>query len=275
MSFEDLSHIRLMIGTPCYGGLLTSKYMISFLDLQKRLFLHGIEPRIMLFENESLITRARNGIVANFMASDYTHLMFIDADIGFKPESILQMLKSNKGVVAGCYPQKATNPDKLMGVIKSGRKIETEEQISMGLLNYNYNFITGDPNKPDAVVHHSIENGLMKVKNAATGFMIIQRYVIEKLIKDRPMEKYINYSAFYNVIAGNEKYFYTFFDTMIDPTTKNYLSEDYAFCYKCQESGIDIWLDVTCPLVHHGSQSFGGNTFIKWLQLHYNVETNN
>ena len=40
---------------------------------------------------------------------DYTHLLFIDAEIAFNPESVFRMLDLDEDVVTGVYPRKQIN----------------------------------------------------------------------------------------------------------------------------------------------------------------------
>jgi len=102
----------------------------------------------------------------------------------------------------------------------------------------------------------AIERGLIKLHDAGTGFMMIKRAAIDKMIAAYPELKYNN-----DLNVGSElsDFFYALFDTMIDPKDRRYLSEDYTFCRRWQDMGGDIWLDPSISLNHYGSFCFQGN----------------
>ena len=97
---------KVFVGTPCYGGLITTEYFKSCMQLVALAASSKIELQFATIGNESLITRARNTLVQLFMDGDYTHLLFIDADLAFNPESVIRMLEYDKDVVTGIYPRK-------------------------------------------------------------------------------------------------------------------------------------------------------------------------
>src|SRR5665213_692000 len=104
----DFSSFHLSICTPCYGGQLTEPYASSLLAAQLLFQEVKLKYSIRFVSNESLVTRARNVLVASFLEnSKATHLMFIDADIRFDPKSILKMLQADEDIIAGAYPKKS------------------------------------------------------------------------------------------------------------------------------------------------------------------------
>ena len=97
---------KLFVGTPCYGGMITAEDFKSCLQLTIVAATNKVELQFGTIGNESLVTRARNTLVQLFMDEpDCTHLLFIDADIGFNPQTIMRMLKLDKEVVTGVYPR--------------------------------------------------------------------------------------------------------------------------------------------------------------------------
>jgi phage/plasmid-associated DNA primase len=102
----------------------------------------------------------------------------------------------------------------------------------------------------------AIENGLVRLHDGATGFMMIKREALDKMIEAYPDLKYNNDL---NTPPELNPHFYAFFDTMIDPKDRRYLSEDYCFSRRWQELGGEIWLDPTISLNHYGSFNFQGN----------------
>ena len=97
---------------------------------------------------------------------------------------------------------------------------------------------------------------MIPVLDAGTGFMMIKRQVIDKMVKQYPETRYTNDL---NTDPSLNPYFYALFDTMIDPNTKRYLSEDYTFCRRWQQMGGEIWMDPSINLDHYGSYQFQGN----------------
>jgi hypothetical protein len=217
---------------------------------------HQIPLAFGTIANESLVTRARNVLVAYFLASDYTHLMFVDADIEFQTEDILKLYAHKKDVVVGAYPKKGVAWDKIRANLtdpaNKGKELSDRDMASFGS-DYAINFKFVD--KETKTI--GVENGLIKLHDAGTGFMMISREAILKMIKAYPELKYNNDVNIAN--ADLKDHFYALFDTMIDPIDRRYLSEDYTFCRRWQEIGGDVWLDPSISLNHYGHFCFQGN----------------
>ena len=248
--------VKVLIGTPCYGGMCQTGYLQSIIELVANFTKLNIPFDIMTIGNESLIPRARNGIVAKFMANkDATHLMFIDADITFSWISIIKLLLSDKELSGGCYPKKMLNWEKLKYHIKENPDIDNNTLLSKSL-DYVFNpvyFRNGDN------LVAQVENGLVKVKDIGTGFMLFKKSVIETMFFKYPELQYKNNVAgYYTENTNVEDYFYTLFDTEIDPESKVYLSEDYLFCKRWRECGGELWLDLSTNLNHTGVMDYKG-----------------
>lgn len=254
---DDLTDVNLLIATPCYGGLVHEGYMRSLLDLQKILLQLNIKHTVYTIGNESLITRARNSIVAIFLGNkNLTHLLFIDSDITFSAESIIRFLKYRKPVVGGAYPKKNVDLELAKNCVKNNPEISSSDLLAQSL-HYAVNIISESNSDQNRV---QIHDGFVKVGNIATGFLMIQKEVILELIENFPNEKYENDCEGYDSPETRDN-FYTFFDTMVHPTSKRYLSEDYAFSQKWIDIGGEIWLDLLCPLIHSGTFNFRGNVY--------------
>ena len=219
-----LQNARLHFCIPCYGGQINEGCFISMLKYMATAQRLGLNFTIDTMVNESLVTRARNSLVAKMLhfQPKSTHLMFIDADIGFEPEEIFKLILADKDVAGGLYPKKALP------------------------ISYVVNKV------PDAE-----KNGnLVEVMNLGTGFMLIKREVLEKMIEANPQLHYID------AIGLDPKYApfkYALFDTAIDPVTTEYLSEDYLFCKRWREMGGKIWADLSITLNHVGYHTFRGD----------------
>jgi hypothetical protein len=228
IDLEKLRKHNIFIATPCYGGMLTDQYFLSMFRLSQTLMQHGINFRITTLRNESLITRARNIITAMFLESECTHLFFVDSDIEFQAQDVLRALAYDKDIMAAAYPKKALP------------------------VQYAINFKFLDDEKRRI----RVENGAVEVLDASTGFFMVKRRVIEKMIQAHPELHYRNDS---NIDPKFNKYCYSLFDTIHDPDDNRYLSEDYTFCRRWQKLGGEIWLDPNTKLNHVGSYTFEGD----------------
>ncbi len=263
LSVDEIRKNKFFIATPCYGGQLNEPYFRSVIKMMTFFNGHQIPLAFGTIANESLVTRARNVLVAYFLASDYTHLMFIDADIEFQTEDILKLYAHKKDVVVGAYPKKGVAWDRIRANLSDpankDKELSDRDMASFGSdYAINFKFVS----KESKTV--AVENGLIKLHDAGTGFMMISREAVLKMIKAYPELKYNNDVNISN--ADLKDHFYALFDTMIDPVDRRYLSEDYTFCRRWQEIGGDIWLDPSISLNHYGHFCFQGNpsAIIQW-----------
>ena len=170
---EQLNNIKLFISLPCYDAMVTMQTMISMMHLSNLLNKNGIIFTIDFIGNESLIPRARNNSLGRFMKSDFTHLLFIDSDIEFQPEAVLELLKSKKDVACCAYPRKSYNFKRLIYSLQN--ESDSKESLDSRGLDFTFNALYDSNNK-------IITDGdYIKVKHASTGFMMIQRQILEKL----------------------------------------------------------------------------------------------
>ena len=218
----DFSKVHLHIGIPCYGGMVSEPTMTSFLRFILLAQQAGLNWSLDTMVNESLVTRARNNLMAKMMTNTTaTHFMFIDADIRFQPESILQMIACDKEVIGGLYPKKALP------------------------VNYVINL------KPET----KIQGDIFTVDTTGTGFLLFKREVYEKMIAQFPETKYVD-----DVGLGKqyEPMMYSIFDCKID-ARGHYLSEDWLFCRRWQDMGGEIWVHSKVLLNHIGHYEFQGD----------------
>ena len=248
---------HIFIATPCYGGQLGEPYFRSMIKLAILCNKYNIQYTISTLANESLITRGRNTLVSFFMENPQaTHLFFIDADVEFNAEDVLRMVAYDKPIIVGAYPKKALNWTSIINAARNPELEETEDTIEGHSSNYvvNFDFIKND--KGENTPQVQIEDNLVKLKDAGTGFMCIQKSVIQKMFDAHPEFKYVNDI---NVDMKFEPFMYALFDTMIDPDSRRYLSEDYMFCRTWQNMGGEVYLDPRTALNHVGHYTFRGN----------------
>lgn len=229
LSDEELSKQNIFFATPCYGGKMDDQFYLSNYKLWQALTDKRISHQVTTLRNESLITRGRNILTAMFLSRpDATHLMFIDADIEFEAADVIKLIRANVPIAVGAYPKK-TLP-----------------------IQYAINFKILDPSKNLL----NVKEGLVEVLDASTGFFMIKREVIEKMIVAHPELHLKNDSS---IDPSLNKHCYALFDTSLDPMDNRYLSEDYTFCRRWQKLGGQIWLDPTIKLNHVGSYTFEGD----------------
>jgi hypothetical protein len=218
----DFTKCHLHIGMPCYGGMVSEPTMTSLLRFILMAQQLGLNWSLDTMVNESLVTRARNNLMAKMMTNtSATHFMFIDADIRFQPESILQMIACDKEVIGGLYPKKALPVNYVINL-----KRETKVQ--------------GD---------------IFTVDTMGTGFLLFKRDVYVKLCAAHPETKYVD-----DVGLGKqyEPTMYSIFDCEIDEKG-HYLSEDWLFCRRWSALGGEIWAHGKVLLNHIGHYEFVGD----------------
>ena len=243
-SVTHQTHQKIYIFTPCYDAMMTMQYTISLLNLIYYLNSNNIDFLIDFLGNESLITRARNKALGKFLQTDCTHLLFIDSDIEFKPEALMELLAFNKDVTCCAYSKKGFNWNRL--VYSLSNEINSKELIESRGLDFNYNLFYDENNR-------IIKNGdFVKLNHGATGFMLIKREIIKKLIK-----KHKELEILSDELSLNDNITYGLFCTMIK--NKKYLSEDYSFCERVNNIGGEVWLNIKNNLNHIGKYSFNSD----------------
>ena len=253
---QVLREKHIFIATPCYGGQIGEPYFRSMMRLAILCNKYDINFTVSTLANESLITRGRNTLVSFFMEHpEATHLFFVDADIEFDPNDMLRMVAYDKPVVVGAYPKKAINWNSIINAAR-GDEAETPDTIEGHSSNYvvNFDFLKDEEGKP--VPQIQIRDNLIKLKDAGTGFMCIKKEVIQKMFDAHPE---LSYANDINVDQKFEKHMYALFDTIIDPESRRYLSEDYTFCRRWQDMDGEVFLDPRTALNHVGHYTFRGN----------------
>lgn len=244
----------VIVGTPCYGGLMTHVYVHSLLKLTAYAAACDIGVGLWTAAHDSLVPRSRNSIVAGFLDTPgATHLMFIDADTAFEPEQVGRLLAVNEDVVAGTYPVK--NIDWARSAERCTGGGLTIEQLRESGLHY-----VGVPCRAD---EREERDGFVTAEYAGTGFMLIRRSAVERLIAAYPETKYRMMHTYPAPARASDNLF-SLFDCMIDPETRTYLSEDYTFCHRWRRIGGKIWLDTRSRLKHVGSYEFQGSPPAEW-----------
>ena len=240
------AHPHLVVATPCFGGNVTSLYAISLLGLQQACAQLGIEISFRLIGGDSLITRARNLAVQQFLATPTaTHLLFIDADIGFAAEQALALLAADKDVCGAIYPLKRLDWERIRTHAQAG-----VADLQSSTLNYVVDLL--DPSEMPPTEE------FFRVRSVGTGFMMIKRAVFTRMAEHYPETRFRNTHLGLNIDSAHSEA-NAFFDCVIDPDSGAYLSEDYTFCKRWRDIGGEIWARADSRLTHIGTNSFEGN----------------
>ena len=240
--------IQLVVATPCFGGQVSCLYASSIFRLQRAVHaMSNLELKIQMRDGDALITRARANLVTLFLNDPTaTHLLFVDADIGFSPEQVFRLIESGADMVAGVYPIKRVNWDK-------ARRMMASQQSNLPSAALDYVLEIDDPDRIAVV------NGFTRVRFAGTGFLMIRRHVLERMCEHpgySGLQFFREHS--HDALAGSPNRF-ALFECLIDPKTGTYLSEDFAFCKRWTDLGGEIWADLQSQLDHVGPSVFHGD----------------
>ena len=224
VNIDYLKTTRVHICMPCYGGQLTESTFMSFIKWANTCRQLGIDWTVETMTNESLISRARNTLTAKFLNTEgSTHLMFIDADIGWEPWHLLVLLDAQKDVIGGLYPMKSL-PVKWC--------------------------VNGIPGKEEEA-----DGKLIEVTKTGTGFLLIKRDVFDKL-NAHPAVRHFNNDI--GLPKELDPYMKTYFDTAV--REGRYYSEDWTFCENWRDIGGQVFVDKRVLLRHTGTYVFDYNT---------------
>ncbi len=235
----------VVIATPCFGGQVGIAYMNSVLRLMAAVG-GRIGLELIQIGGDALVTRARALLVARFLDHpDATHLLFVDGDIAFDPAQFERLFALDQDFAGAMYPAKRIDWPQLVRRMAEGEPAPTAGLQYVGAL------CTGDALR--------MRSGFATAQYAGTGFMLLKRTVLERLIAAHPELAFRGIHGTPEFEADTKNRF-ALFDPMIDPETGMYLSEDFAFCRRWRALGGEIWLDLRSAVTHGGSADFVGNT---------------
>jgi hypothetical protein len=255
VSIEELRKRKLFLATPMYGGNCVGMYTRAVADLAAICAKYQIPLQLYFLFNESLITRARNYCADEFLRSDATHMLFIDSDIGFNPQDVLALLaiqddESEYDVIGAPYPKKCISWEKVKQAVDKGFADEDPNKLEKFVGDYVFNPKNGQREIP---IGEPVE-----VMEMGTGFMMIRRKTFDKYKEVFPHLHYKPDHIRTEAFDGSREIM-AYFDCIIDPDSKRYLSEDYMFCYNVQKAGMRVWFCPWMQTQHVGTYVFGGS----------------
>ena len=261
---SDLQKIKLFVATPMYGGQCAGMYSKAAIDLATMCANYGVECRFFFIFNESLITRARNYLVDEFLrAEEFTHMMFIDSDINFNPKDVLSLAvlsqQEDKPIIGGPYGKKCIAWEKVRNAVDTGLADEDPTVLEQYTGDYVFN--------PVENTHKIQVAEPVDVLEIGTGFMLIKREVFDDFKEAYPQFTYTPDHNRSEHFSGDRE-IHAYFDTVIDSDaylgeisgkSNRYLSEDYFFCQFVRRLGYKIYLCPWMKLGHMGSYVFSGS----------------
>ncbi len=260
IGIEELRSKKIMVCTPMYGGMCSGMYSKACCDLATLSTKYQMDLKFFYLFNESLIPRARNYLVDEFLrAEEYTHLMFIDADIHFDPNDVLTLAALDKDIIGGPYPKKCIAWEKVRNAVDTGLADEDPTVLEQYTGDYVFN--------PVENTHKIQVAEPVDVLEIGTGFMLIKREVFDDFKEAYPQFAYTPDHNRSEHFSGDRE-IHAYFDTVIDSDaylgeisgkSNRYLSEDYFFCQFVRRLGYKIYLCPWMKLGHMGSYVFSGS----------------
>ena len=237
--------MKLFVATPMFGGVCAGYYTQSLLGLQQILIQYKIDAVFKFIFNDSIIVNARNMLVHEFLKTDCTHLLFIDADMKFHAPHVMGMLSVDKSIICGIYPKKEINWQTVHAAANQG---VPPEQLKTHSGSLNFNLINYQPTVDMAF------NQPYEIEAGGTGFMLIKRRIFDAISVDIP--------TYNKEIDGKIEQIGEYFALTRNPKDGTLFGEDYHFCHLARSKGIKIWAAPWAELGHFGNYLFeGGLTY--------------
>jgi hypothetical protein len=207
----------ILIGTPAYGGMIHSDFVSALLQYQQR----RIPFALMTIGNESLITRARNTIISEFHArNEYSHLLFLDADVLLPAEGVERMLAANRDVIGAAVALKGRRSD--------GSRI------------FNVGRLFGESDL------------LYDVDRIGTAALMLSRHAVDALVAQARRDGRV-YARSKEVIGVEVRAPVQYDIFRVGVVGEEYLSEDFWVCRELRQLGFAIHLDPTIVTRHSGT----------------------
>jgi hypothetical protein len=224
----DLKGRSLYIATPCHGGQMRAEYTMSLVATMRELAPRGIGVEVGFVPDESLVPRARNILVSQFLKSGCDTMLFVDADMGWKPDHVLRLLAWSqdwdKAVVGASGVRRSEPP------------------------SFCVNFLHKDDNSVEVCP----KTGCVSLRHLGTGFIMIRREALERMIRVNPDLTYTETDRTGQITGQHHMLF------NMHMADGHCYSEDYWFCDLWRKAGGKVWADPQIALEHIGHKSYTG-----------------
>lgn len=232
---------KLWIAVPAYDGTVTCETAEClnaevYAALERKWWFVA-----QFYQQDPIISYARNFLVMRFLASDFTDMIFVDSDVGFPMGTLSKLASYNVDMVGCAYPYRVEPTNYPVRYLDGGDM--TPINGMTGKVSMSHELVDGHP-----------KDGLLEVAGLPTGCFRIQRHVLEKLIELHPELRYKDRT-------GEDAY--ALFDFKV--IDGNYFGEDFFFCELARKAGFKIWLDPAVDMTHTGTKVYKGNIG-KWLR---------
>lgn len=223
--------VKVMLAVPAYSGtihMLTFRsIMAEVVEMAKR----GWQTHLIDEIGNGLIGDCRAKMVARFLTeSDFTHLVFIDSDVCWKPGSLVRLIEHKEDFIAGLYPRRS---DPITFSFRS--KLENGEGLEFN------------------------EKGLVQVWGVPFGFVVLTRACCQKMVEAYDELKFQAERG--RDTQGNNVpalMAWALFDPYRPEGTMSKLGEDYSFCARWRDIGGKVFVDPYIPMGHIGLKTFEG-----------------
>lgn len=229
--------MKILLGTPTYNGNVTGNYTRSLLGLYRELGFSALDWETT---QAVLLVAARNYLASLTLERDYTHLLFVDADLQFAPSVIRRMIDFNRPIVAAAYPHRALHIDRFHA---ASRQFDRPQVAFAAALTF-----------PVELEQPRVDEGdFHRAHTAPTGLMLIKREVFEQM-RDAYPDLYVATGERAKSNDGLTRILQCFEPLPDENGLK--MSEDISFCQRWRELGGELWVTFDESIGHTGPYTF-------------------
>ena len=251
-----MSNPTLLIAMPTQGEIATPTVK-SLIGLTQALVRRGIAFGFETYEFSDIVF-SRNQLMSIFHTREtFTHMLFLDSDMAFKPEAIFRLLDFGADFTATAYPQKHPKWGRIRELIEAEANLPKEKRTPMDQIlsrawTYNHQRAAFGGGSWKA----KSKDGFITVPAAGTGMMLFTRAVPETMVANGAA---IEKPRMAHVPLHKGLKYHDYFSHLSAPDGGLMYGEDQSFSMRWTDMcGGEIWLDTQSTITHHGNKSFTG-----------------
>jgi len=233
------SDVNVLFLLPQYGGQLTTQFFESMMDWAQEAATYGVQWNYLVDPGATLLPMARSQLLSLALElDDWTHVCMVDSDMGFTPRDLCELILADKDIIAALTPVKAYP-----------MYMNSSSEYARGIEKY--------------------EGPLAKCKYVGTGMMVVKRETVEKMhdhyydtLSFKTVDGHMGEQVRYNVVD----LFATVTNGANEQGEELYLSEDYAFCQRARDIGLEVWSHSKVNPTHTGMHTFSVEGEAKMLE---------